>query len=267
MARISWARFANSTSVRVAAIALAAVTAILVPATVSAQKTPMRLLVSNGVKAALVAVQPACEAQTATTFTAEFNTSTALRAMAAAGPFDLAFMTEEAIDALVAEKRLDAGSKTMVARTRIGAGVRQNAAALDVRTSDGVRGALLAASSVTWASDGASRPFIEKMIEKLGITTQMAGKIHTEQGSPRATARVVNGQSDIVLTLVSEIVPVPGLKPAGALPQEFQGEVSFAAGVGAASAQAATARRVLACLVAPSAGSSYSSVGLDRAAK
>jgi molybdate transport system substrate-binding protein len=247
---------------RAAVIVAALVSSVLA---VSAQKKPMKLLVSNGVKAALVAVQPACEAQTGTSFAAEFNTSTALRAMAATGPFDLAFMTEDAIDALVAEKRLDAASKTMVAKTRIGAGVRQNAAALDLQTADGVRKALLGASSVTWASDGASRPFIEKMLERLGIAAQMAGKTHTEQGSPRATARVVNGQSDIVLTLVSEIVPVPGLKLAGALPQEFQGEVIFAAGVGAASSQAATARQVLACLVAPSTGSFYSSVGLDRA--
>ncbi len=140
-------------------------------------------------------------------------------------------MTEDAIDALVAEKKLDAASKTMVAKTRIGVGVRQNAAAPDVRTADAVRKALLGASSVTWASDGASRPFIEKMVEKLGITAQMAAKTNPEQGSPRATARVVNGQSDIVLTLISEIVPVQGLKMVGALPAEFQGEVSFAAGV------------------------------------
>jgi molybdate transport system substrate-binding protein len=266
MAPTSWVRFAKISSGRPIALALAvAVSAASMAA--AQQRTPMRLLVSNGVKAALVAVQPACEAQTGTAFTAEFNTSTALRKMAAAGPFDLAFMTEDAIDALVAEKRLDAASKTMVAKTRIGAGVRQNAAALDVHTADGVRRALLGASSITYASDGASRPFIEKMLERLGITAQMAGKTHAEQGSPRSTARVVNGQSDIVLTLVSEIVPVPGLKLAGALPQEFQGEVTFAAGVGAGNAQAATARKVLACLVAPGAGSSYSSVGLDRAAR
>lgn len=245
----------------------AAFAAILAASPVAAQKATVRLLVSNGVKAALVAVQPSCESQTGTTFTAEFNTSTALRKMAAAGPFDLAFMTEDAIDALVTEKRLDAASKTMVAKTRIGAGVRQNASALDVRTADGVKKALLGASSITYASDGASRPFIEKMIEKLGIDTQVAAKTHTEQGSPRATGRVVNGQSDIVLTLISEIVPVPGLKLAGALPAEFQGEVTFAAGVAAGSQQAATARKVLECLVAPGAGSSYSSVGLDRAAR
>ena len=106
-----------------------------------------------------------------------------------------------------------------------------------------MRKALLGASSVTWASDGASRPFIEKMVETLGITAQMAGKTHTEQGSPRATARVVNGQSDIVLTLISEIVPVAGLKMVGALPAEFQGEMRFAAAVAAAARQQARRRR------------------------
>lgn len=254
----------HATGLWMAAAATAALVAGL-PSVVSAQKAPMRLLVSNGVKAALVAVQPGCEAQTGTVFAAEFDTSTGLRARAAKGqPFDLAFMTEDAIDAMVADKKLDAASKTMVAKTRIGVGVRQNAAAPDTRTADGVRKALLGASSITYASDGASRPFIEKMIEKLGIGAPMAGKTHTEQGSPRATARVVNGQSDIVLTLISEIVPVPGLKLAGALPAEFQGDVTFAAGVSSASSQAVTARQVLACLVAPGAGSSYSSVGLDQ---
>lgn len=265
MARIFSARYASSSGVRVAAFVVAAVLGCA--SAVFAQKTTMRLLVSNGVKAALVAVQPGCETQTGTTFAAEFDTSIGLRARAAKGqPFDLALMTEDAIDAMVSDKKLDAGSKTMVAKTRIGVGVRQNAAPPDVRTADGVRKALLGASSMTYASDGASRPFIEKMVEKLGITAQMAGKTHTEQGSPRATARVVNGQSDIVLTLISEIVPVPGLKMVGALPKEFQGEVTFAAGVATASQHASTARQVLACLVAPGAGSSYSSVGLDRAA-
>lgn len=248
-------------------MALAGVAGLIAIASVgvSAQKGRVRLLVSNGVKAALVAVQPSCETQTGFAWDAEFGTSNGLRATAAKGqPFDIAVMTEEAIDALVSDRKLDPASKTMVAKTRIGVGVRQNATAPDVRTADAVRKALLGASSVTWASDGASRPFIEKMVETLGITAQMAAKTHTEQGSPRATARVVNGQSDIVMTLISEIVPVAGLKMVGALPAEFQGEVKFAAAVGSGSTQQAAARQAVACLIAPSTGSSYASVGLDR---
>ena len=85
MARIFSARFASSTSARLGAAALVAAVAASVPAAVSAQRTTMRLLVSNGVKAALVAVQPGCEMQTGTTFAAEFDTSTGLRARASKG--------------------------------------------------------------------------------------------------------------------------------------------------------------------------------------
>ena len=86
----------------------------------------MRLLVSNGVKAALVAVQPGCETQTGFAWDAEFGTSNGLRATAAKGqPFDIAVMTEEAIDAMVSDKKLDPATKTMVAKTRIGVGVRR----------------------------------------------------------------------------------------------------------------------------------------------
>ena len=66
------------------------------------------------------------------------------------------------------------------------------------------------------------------------------------------------------MTLISEIVPVAGLKMVGALPAEFQGEVKFAAAVGSGSTQQAAARQAVACLIAPSTGSSYASVGLDR---
>ena len=74
MARISWARFGSTSSASALAAMLAAAVVALPPG-VSAQKGRMRLLVSNGVKAALVAVQPACETQTGVAWDAEYGTS------------------------------------------------------------------------------------------------------------------------------------------------------------------------------------------------
>ncbi|HEY6509387.1 MAG TPA: substrate-binding domain-containing protein [Vicinamibacterales bacterium] len=231
-----------------------------------AQGEPLRFLVSNGVKAALVAVAPSCEASTGTKLAADYNTSTALRARAESGaPFDVAFMTVEVIDALATGGAIQPKSRTVVAKSLIGVGVREGAALPDLRTADAVRTALLAASSVTYATDGASRPFIETMFERLGIAAQMKAKTHPEQGSVRATARVVDGQTGMVLTLVSEIVPVAGLRLVGALPSEFQGEVTFAAGVGAKSARAEAARKMIDCLTAPATETAYTKVGLERA--
>lgn len=232
---------------------------------VRAQGEPLRFLVSNGVKAALVAVAPACEASTGTKLVADYNTSTALRARAESGaPFDVAFMTVEVIDALATGGAVQPASRTVVAKSLIGVGVREGAAVPNLRTADAVRTALLGAASVTYATDGASRPFIERMFERLGIAAQMKAKTHPEQGSTRATARVVDGQTGMVLTLISEIAPVPGLRLVGALPAEFQGEVTFAAGVGAKSARPEVARKMIDCLTAPATETAYAKVGLER---
>jgi molybdate transport system substrate-binding protein len=253
-------------NVKVFGLAVLAASLVAGSATaVRAQGEPLRFLVSNGVKAALVAVAPACEASTGTKLAADYNTSTALRARAESGaPFDVAFMTVEVIDALATGGAIQPKSRTVVAKSLIGAGVRESAAVPNLKTADAVRTALLAASSVTYATDGASRPFIEKMFERLGIVAQMKAKTHPEQGSVRATARVVDGQTGMVLTLISEIVPVAGLRLVGALPSEFQGEVTFAAGVGAKSARAEVARKMIDCLTAPATETAYKKVGLER---
>jgi molybdate transport system substrate-binding protein len=237
-------------------------------AVAAAQTTPMRLLVSNGVKAALTAVAPSCESITRTTVRAEFNTSSALLKEATSGAlFDLAVMTAEAVDALVGTGAVIAASRRPVAKTVIGVGVRAGTAKPDLGTAAAVRASLLESRSITYASDGASRPFLEGMFRKLGIADEMAAKAQLEQGSVRATERVVDGRTQLVLTLVSEIRPVKGLELAGALPREFQGETSFAAALGAKSAHADVAAQLLACLTAPQTAAAYASVGLERVGK
>jgi len=234
-------------------------------ATPAAGPVPLRLLVSNGVKGALDAVRAGCEAQLGVPLAAEFGTSNALRAQAESGPpFDVAFMTEEAVAALTGHGAVVPASRRTVARTRIGVGVRSSASAPDVSTAAAVKATLLAAPSVTYASDGASRPSIERMFDRLGIASQMATKIHLEQGSTRAAARVVDGRTAVLITLVSEIVPVTGMRLAGILPAEFQGQVTFAAGAGARSSRPELAARAIACVTSASTERAYASVGLER---
>src|SRR5205085_12046150 len=120
-------------------------------------------------------------------FAAEFGTSNSLRARVEAGAaFDVVFMTEDAVAALVSNGSVAPASRRPVARTRIGLGVRGGTALPDVSTSAALKAALLAVPSVTYASDGASRPSIERMFDRLGIAQAMAPKIHLEAGSTRA---------------------------------------------------------------------------------
>jgi molybdate transport system substrate-binding protein len=94
---------------------------------------------------------------------------------------------------------------------------------------------LLAAKSITYAQDGASRTYILQMEDKLGIADAMKAKTVLEKGSVGSNARVADGSAGMVLTLVSEILPAKGVDLVGPLPADVQHYVNFAAGIGASS--------------------------------
>jgi hypothetical protein len=56
-----------------------------------------------------------------------------------------------------------------------------------------------------------SRGDVEKMFERLGIAAELAPKIILAPGSGPATESVAAGKAAPVVTLFSEIVPVPGV--------------------------------------------------------
>jgi len=89
---------------------------------------------------------------------------------------------------------------------------------------------LLASKSVTFAENGASRKYILEMYDKFGIADAMKAKTVLEQGSERSNARVADGSAEMILTLVSEILPAPGVQLVGPLPNDVQHYVNFAVG-------------------------------------
>jgi molybdate transport system substrate-binding protein len=123
-----------------------------------------------------------------------------------------------------------------LAKSGVGVGIRKGAPKPDIRTSEAMKKTLLSAKSVTYAEDGASRTYVERMFQRMGIADVMKAKTALEQGSGRATGRVADGQTELVLTLASEILPVAGIELVGPLPSEHQQYVGFSAGVGAAAA-------------------------------
>ena len=84
------------------------------------------------------------------------------------------------------------------------------------------------------AGDGQSRSTIDAAFATVGITEIMQSRIRLLRPgeAPRAVAP---GDAELALTLISEILPVPGLELLGPLPAELQSYVSFAAGRGNAT--------------------------------
>ena len=229
----------------------------------AAQGEPVRILASNGVKAAVDELSGAAQSAIGRTLALQYGTTVLNRQKIEAGEnFDATILTSEAIDALIKEGKLVGRSRTDMGRVGIGVGIRAGTGKPDI-TADGIKQTLLNAKAVTYASDGASRVHIEKMFDALGISDKMKPKLVLVQGSDASLTAVKSGKAELIITLISEILPDKGVELIGPLPEKFQSYVSFAAGVSASSKNADAANALLKFLAAPKAASTFKAKGIQ----
>jgi len=230
--------------------------AVLIAAFAWFRPAPAQTLVvlsSNGVRAGLEALAPDCEQRVGRKMLVEYGTSSSLKERIAGGAnVDVALITTEVVADLAKRGYLVPESVTPIGHAGIGVGIREGGRRYPIGTVDEIKQTLLAARSITYAQDGASRVHLEQMFAELGIAAEMKAKTLLEQGSTRAAAKVVAGEAEILLTLVSEILPVSGLELLGPLPGHFQSYVSFDAAVGTKSQDPDDARGFASCLTLPS---------------
>jgi molybdate transport system substrate-binding protein len=196
----------------------------------SPEGAPLRVLSSNGVKGVIDEVRPELERAIGRPLAIEFSTSASLKPKIEQGEaFDVAILTPTMIDELASRGKIAAGSAVNIARSGVGVGNREGAPKIDVSTTDALKRALLDAKKVAFTAEGQSRTTIDRAFERLGITDAMRPKVMLlgPAGGPAAVAR---GEADLTMTLVSEIIPIPGVQFLGPLPAELQNYVSFAAG-------------------------------------
>ena len=243
---------------------VALVTVLSLTMVLHAQKAPLRVIASNGVKTFVEALVPSYEKSSGRKAAVTYGTSSVLlKDIAGGAPFDLVIMTQEAIAELGTSGKL-AGTPTVIGRARVGLGVPHGSRKPTAATAADMKQALLAAKGIAYAGNGASRPTIEAMFAKLGVTDAVKGKTFLDVGSDGSIARVKKGDADLLLTLVSEIMPAPGIDLVGPIPAEFGGDVTFAGAVGAGAADAAAARALLTSLVSREANATLQQKGLER---
>ena len=247
------------------AIASAFIIAVACGAIGHAQTAALKVLGSNGFRAVMEELMPRCEKAIGRHVTIDYGTSTSLLKRIGSGEaFDVAVSTTEAMDDLVKSGKVTAATRTALGRSGIGVGARAGAGKPYIKTVESWKRALVSAKSITYAGDGASRPHIESMFEALGITKETKAKTILEQGSVRSAARVASGDAELLITLVSEILPAPGVEFVAPLPDRFQHYVSFAAAAGKGSASADASTKLIACLSGPETGPTLKAKGMER---
>jgi molybdate transport system substrate-binding protein len=229
-----------------------------------AQSGQIRVLCSNGIRAAMQQLMPAAEKATGRKVVIEFSASTLLKKEIDAGkPFDLVIVTPGIIDDLAKSGTLAAGSKTDIARSDLAVGIKTGSARDDISAPDAMKKRLLAAKTVTWTDGGASAPAVLEMFRALGIAEQMKPKSVLQKTPGRPAESIAQGENELMFAPISEIQTVKGVEVLGKFPREFQKPVVMTAGIAAHAKDAEGASKLVAYLVSAEAVPALQATGMQ----
>jgi len=228
----------------------------------------IKVLTAGAFKQVLLALLPAFEQQTGHKVTVENDTVGALIKRIDGGEgFDLAVLTPTAVDDLAKKGKFIAGSRKNLARVGVGVAVKEGAAKPDIGSVDAFKKMLLAAKSVAYidpAAGGSSGIYVAGLLDKLGIAANVKPKAKLIPGGAVAQ-HIANGEAELGIHQISEILPVKGVTLVGPLPSEIQNYTVYAAGLGANAKESAAAKALLDALSGPASAEVLKSRGMEPA--
>ena len=126
---------------------------------------------------------------------------------------------------------------------------------------------LLTAKSVAYIdpkAGGSSGLYVEKLLERLGIADAINAKAVLIQGGEVAT-HVADGEAELGIHQISEILPVKGVLLVGPLPADIQNFTIYSAAVGAGAHDGETAQGFVKFLSGPHAQPIIKAKGMEAA--
>jgi molybdate transport system substrate-binding protein len=221
---------------------------------------------AGAVRAIVTELSEAFRQETGHAVALSFGTVGVTRGKIASGaPVDVVIMTDTAVDDVIREGALVAGSRADLARTGMGVGVREGAPRPDISTPEAFKATLLAAKSLVYvdpAQGATSGIHFKSVLERLGIADAVRAKTQLVAGGYPAE-KVASGQAELVVHQISEIVPVKGVVMIGPLPADLQKVTVYSAGLAARSTHPEAARAFVALLTRPAFRPKFAAAGLD----
>ncbi len=197
----------------------------------------LKVLTTGAFKQVVLELIPGFESRTGTKVELLNDTAGALVKRITAGEtFDVVFLTPAGLNTLASQGKVNPASIKPIAKVAIGIAVKSGAPHPALATVDDFKAAVLAANKLAYidpASGGSSGIYLDALFGRLGIADEVRAKAVLVPGGLVAE-RVANGQADLAIHQVSEILPVNGVSLAGLLPEAIQNYTTY--GVGLASA-------------------------------
>lgn len=178
--------------------------------------------------------------------------------------FDVVALASNAIDKLIAEGHVLAGSRVDLVHSGVAVAVRAGAARPDISNEAALKAAVLAARTLGY-STGPSGVQLAKLFERWGIAEQIADRIVTAPPGVPVGALVAQGAVELGFQQLSELMNLEGITLLGPLPPEVQITTTFSAGIAATSTRPEAVRELLAFLASPATAEAKRRNGMDPA--
>jgi molybdate transport system substrate-binding protein len=222
------------------------------------------VLSTLALRGVLVEIAEEFRARTGVSFAATYkSTNMALNLIAQGAIADIAIITREAIDRLVRDGVIVAGSTADLAQCGVGLAVRAGAPKPDISTVAAFKRTLLETKSIAFSRLGASGVHFAEVIERLGIADDVRRKANISDSYVGEVA--ARGETEMAVQQISELMPVAGIDIVGPLPGELQKISVFAAGIFRAARYPDAAGKLIAYLAAPGLSAVLIRKGLEPA--
>ncbi len=177
-------------------------------------------------------------------------------------PVDVFVMVDEALEDLAKQGRVAPGTRTHLARSRIGVAVRTGSPKPDIGSVDAFKRAMLVAKSIGYSTSASGVYLSKNLFPKLGIADQIKAKSRVIGDEPVGAA-VARGEIEIGLQQISELLAVAGVDLVGPLPDAIQKITVFSAGVAAGAKEPEVARALIDFLASPASSAAISKSALE----
>jgi molybdate transport system substrate-binding protein len=239
---------------------------LLLAAADPAPGAEIKVICSNALRTTLEELTPAFEQATGHRLAVTWGATVPLKAGIENGAvFDITLLTTDAVDDLIRKGMLAAATRTVLARSGAGVAVRKGAPRPDISTVGAFKTALLDAKSIAYVEQGGTGVYLKVLLGRLGIADAVKGKTRLLPPENPAAKAVSNGEAEIGMTQISEILPYAGAELVGPFPAEIQLTTSFGGAAAANAAQPDAAAALLGFLKGPHAAAVFKAKGLDPA--
>jgi len=179
-------------------------------------------------------------------------------------PVDIVIMAAPALEALIKDGKVAAGSRVDLVHSNMGMVVRPGAPKPDISTLENFKRAVLEAKSIAYSASASGVYLSTELFPKMGIWEQIKDKSRRIE-SQRVASVVARGEAEMGFQQISELLEVPEADFVGPLPEGAQRTTIFSAGVSTTSKEPEVARELIRFFRSAAAAPVIKRAGLDPA--